>query len=112
MKLIVNNKKILLHGFSSYLPTKRKSYTNKYAIVVEFFADKTLTDYEKEKVSCAIEKLLTRADEIKAEAIKEFAKRLKNSIYINTDLLTYQCEDVESVIDDIVKEMVGETNDT
>lgn len=52
------------------------------------------------------------APEIKAEAYKEFAERLKNSIYFNTDLLTYQCEDVESMIDDIVKEMVGETNDT
>ena len=47
--------------------------------------------------------------EIKAEAYKEFAQRLKNSIYINTNLLVYQCEEVESVIDDIVKEMVGET---
>ena len=41
--------------------------------------------------------------EIKVEAIKEFAKRLKSSIYINTDLFVYQCEEVESVIDDIVK---------
>ena len=49
------------------------------------------------------------APEIKAEAIKEFTERLKSSIYINTNLLVYQCEDVESVIDDIVKEMVGET---
>lgn len=47
--------------------------------------------------------------EAKAEAIKEFAKRLKSSIYINTNLLVYQCEEVESVIDDIVKEMVGDT---
>ena len=47
--------------------------------------------------------------EIKAEAIKEFAERLKNSIYINTNLLAYQCEDVKSVIDDIVKEMVGDS---
>lgn len=49
---------------------------------------------------------------IKAEAIKEFAESLKNSIYINTNLLVYQCEAVESMIDDVVKEMVGETNDT
>lgn len=48
-------------------------------------------------------------DKSKPEAIKEFAERLKSSIYINTNLLVYQCEDVESVIDDIVKEMVGET---
>ena len=45
----------------------------------------------------------------KTEAVKEFTKRLKSSIYINTNLLVYQCEEVESVIDDIVKEMVGET---
>lgn len=49
--------------------------------------------------------------EIKAEAIKEFAKRLKSSIYINTNLLVYQCEEVESVIDDIAEEMVGDTDD-
>lgn len=48
-------------------------------------------------------------NEASAEAIKEFTERLKSSIYINTNLLTYQCEEVESVIDDIVKEMVGET---
>ena len=45
----------------------------------------------------------------RVEALKEFMERLKSSIYINTNLLDYQCEDVESVIDDIVKEMVGET---
>ena len=44
----------------------------------------------------------------RAEAIKEFTERLKSSIYINTNLFFYQCEEVESVIDDIVKEMVGE----
>ena len=49
--------------------------------------------------------------EIKVEAIKEFAKRLKSPIYINSNLLVYQCEAVESMIDDIVKEMVGETDD-
>lgn len=45
----------------------------------------------------------------RTEAVKEFAERLKSSIYINTNLLVYQCEAVESMIDDIVKEMVGET---
>ena len=30
-------------------------------------------------------------NEAGTEAIKEFAKRLKNSIYINTNLLVYQC---------------------
>lgn len=42
------------------------------------------------------------------EAIKDFAERLKSAIYINTNLLVYQCEDVESVIDDIAEEMVGD----
>ena len=50
-------------------------------------------------------------NEAGTEAIKEFAKRLKSSIYINTNLLVYQCEEVESVIDDVAEEMVGETND-
>ena len=48
-------------------------------------------------------------NEAGTEAIKDFAERLKSSIYIKTNLLVYQCEEVESVIDDIVKEMVGET---
>ena len=48
-------------------------------------------------------------NEAGTEAIKEFAKRLKNSIYIDTNLLVYQCEAVESMIDDIVKEMAGDT---
>ena len=47
-------------------------------------------------------------NEAGTEAIKEFAKRLKNSIYINTNLIACQCEEVKGVIDDIVKEMVGD----
>ena len=45
---------------------------------------------------------------IKAEAYKEFAERLKSSIYIDTNLLVYECREVKSLIDDIVKEMVGD----
>ena len=74
---------------------------------------------ENENIKSEIErlkKLLAEADtsynkcakRFYKEAIKEFTERLKSSIYINTDLLTYQCEDVESMIDDIVKEMVGD----
>lgn len=47
-------------------------------------------------------------DKTVSEAIKEFTERLKSSIYIDTNLLVYQCEAVESMIDDIVKEMVGD----
>ena len=47
-------------------------------------------------------------NEAGTEAIKEFAKRLKNSIYINTNLLAYQCEEVKSVIDDVAEEMEGD----
>ena len=75
---------------------------------------------ENENIKSEIErlkKLLAEADtsynkcakRFYKEAIKEFAERLKSSIYINTNLLVYQCEEVESMIDDIVKEMVGET---
>ena len=42
-------------------------------------------------------------NEARAEAIKDFAERLKSSIYINTNLLVYQCEEVESVIDDVAE---------
>lgn len=44
----------------------------------------------------------------KSEAIKEFVERLKSSIYIDTNLLVYECKEVKSLIDDIVKEMVGD----
>ena len=75
---------------------------------------------ENENIKSEIErlkKLLAEADtsynkcakRFYKEAIKEFTERLKSSIYINTNLLVDQCEEVESVIDDIVKEMVGET---
>ena len=67
---------------------------------------------ENQSLRSAADSYKLHYNEAGTEAIKEFAKRLKNSIYINTDLLVYQCEEVESVIDDIVKEMVGETNDT
>ena len=64
-----------------------------------------------------LEKLLEEADvnynkcakRFYKEAIKDFAERLKSAIYINTNLLVYQCEEVESVIDDVAEEMVGET---
>lgn len=77
---------------------------------------------ENENIKSEIErlkKLLAEADtsynkcakRFYKEAIKEFTERLKSSIYINTNLLVYQCEEVESVIDDIAEEMVGETDD-
>ena len=64
---------------------------------------------ENQSLRAAASSYKLHYDEASAEAIKEFAERLKNSIYINTNLLVYQCEEVKSVIDDIVKEMVGDT---
>lgn len=66
---------------------------------------------ENQSLRAAANSYKMHYNEAKSEAIKEFAERLKSSIYINTNLLVYQCEAVESMIDDIVKEMVGETND-
>lgn len=43
--------------------------------------------------------------EIKSEAYKEFAERLKSLIYINTDLTVYQCDDLKDIIDDLVNEV-------
>lgn len=64
---------------------------------------------ENQSLRAAANSYKMHYNEAKAEAIKEFAESLKSSIYINTNLLVYQCEAVESMIDDIVKEMVGET---
>ena len=63
---------------------------------------------ENQSLRAAANSYKLHYNKARAEAIKEFAKRLKNSIYINTNLLVYQCEDVESVVDDIGKEMVGD----
>lgn len=67
---------------------------------------------ENQSLRAAANSYKMHYNDSKSEAYKEFAERLKSSIYINTNLLVYQCEEVESVIDDVVKEMVGETNDT
>lgn len=66
-----------------------------------------------------IEKLAKHLDEIKAEAIKEFAERLhchcesiindpwNEKVYPNSWACAYQ--EFEDVIDNLVKEMVGDT---
>lgn len=66
---------------------------------------------ENQSLRAAANSYKMHYNEAKSEAIKEFAERLKSSIYINTNLHVYQCEEVESVIDDIAEEMVGETDD-
>lgn len=47
---------------------------------------------------------------IKSEAIKEFAERLKNEINIRTTYSREQDKNVMRMIDNLVKEMVGEDN--
>ena len=44
--------------------------------------------------------------QIKAEAVKEFAARLKEIVKFTDD--TYECWEIEGYIDNLVKEMVGE----
>ena len=45
---------------------------------------------ENQSLRAAANSYKIHYNEAGTEAIKEFAKRLKNSIYINTDLLVYQ----------------------
>lgn len=66
---------------------------------------------ENQSLRAAANSYKMHYNEAKSEAIKEFTERLKSSIYINTNLLVYQCEEVETVIDDVAEEMVGETDD-
>ena len=47
----------------------------------------------------------------KAEAYKEFAERLKNEINIRTTYSREQDKNVMRMIDNLVKEMVGENNE-
>ena len=49
---------------------------------------------------------------IKIEAVKEFAERLKEKLHLNGAVMGYNCAIVNGVdIDNLVKEMVGETNE-
>ena len=58
------------------------------------------------KCSIRLDNLYKTADEIKSEAIKEFAERLKNCFAISGDYL-----DIINIIDNILKEMTEvETN--
>jgi hypothetical protein len=48
---------------------------------------------------------------VRAEAIKEFAERLKEKLQLNRVVMGYNCAIVEAVqIDSLVKEMTGENN--
>ena len=58
------------------------------------------------KCSIRIDNLYETADEIKSEAIKEFAKRLKENCYTYSDICGYQSTVVDvNQIDNLVKEM-------
>ena len=60
---------------------------------------------EKEKLRCVIEDLCNNTERAKAEAIKEFAERFKESLLIHEgDFAIIEPAD----IDNLVKEMVGE----
>ena len=53
-------------------------------------------------------KITEKISEIKSEAYKEFAKKLKNEINIRTTYSREQDKNVMRMIDNLVKEMVGE----
>lgn len=48
-------------------------------------------------------------DILKAEAVKEFAEKLKEIVEFTDD--TYECWEIEGYIDNLVKEMVGKKNE-
>ena len=59
-----------------------------------------------------IKNLAKYLDGIKAEAIKEFAERLKATCYTYSDICGYQSTVIDiNEIDNLVKEMVGDEND-
>ena len=56
-----------------------------------------------------IKKLAKHLEEIKAEAVKEFAEKLKHSFFDNG----YESPDIDFdyFVDNLVKEMVGDSNE-
>ena len=84
---------------------------------VEHFADKTIETanaeierLEKELMKCKLEKemLYQTVEEIKSEAIKEFAEKLENEINCRTTLSRQQDKNVIHIIHNLLKEMAGE----
>lgn len=60
-------------------------------------------------VSIQFQDLQEETDEIRAKAYKEFADKLKNEINIRTTYSREQDKNVMRMIDNFVKEMVGDT---
>ena len=84
---------------------------------VEHFADKTIETanaeierLEKELMKCKLEKemLYQTVEEIKSEAIKEFAEKLENEINCRTTLSRQQDKNVIHIIHNLLKEMAGD----
>lgn len=94
-----------------YIDKENQLYSDALDLINRKQAENEELRIENQSLRAAANSYKMHYNEAKSEAIKEFAERLKSSIYINTNLLVYQCEAVESVIDDIVKEMVGDTDD-
>ena len=65
---------------------------------------------EKELMKCKLEKemLYQTVEEIKSEAIKEFAEKLENEINCRTTLSRQQDKNVIHIIHNLLKEMAGE----
>ncbi len=52
--------------------------------------------------------VIVRMNEVRAEAIKEFAERLKGLLSLNIRVLNEDYLDIATDIDNLVKEMIGE----
>ena len=70
--------------------------------IVELKADISWNRVEKENLRCVISDLSVNTETAKAEAIKEFAERLKQVFYNDEFIFT------RNIIDNLVKEMVGD----
>ena len=67
-------------------------------------SEKILEEYANYYSQVDLEQLAAKLDQLKSEAIKEFAERVKDLIYEADDINPVS----ETQIDNLVKEMVGE----
>ena len=67
-------------------------------------SEEILEEYANYYSQVDLERLTAKLDQLRAEAIKEFAERVKDLIYEADDINPVS----ETQIDNLVKEMVGE----
>ena len=67
---------------------------------------------EIEEKSKKLSEILPIVAEIRNNAVKEFAERLKEKAYFHEEYGTMVLEDVDDITDNLLKEMVGEADET